>query len=226
MGKGEYSRLFQQRLRKQWVFTILFLLILMGGWKYPLLGFFIPLCMLLGIALLKGRKWCDWYCPRGSFYDALGKAGSPEKRIPSLFKDIFFRMAMLAFLFSMVILQVLRRWPNPYSIGKFFVTLLTLTTLLGIIFTLLIHQRVWCSFCPIGTLASRISGAKRRVIINSERCTQCTLCGKVCPIQIEPYSYRSQGMQVVADKDCLKCGLCISICPVDALSFEEKNRKD
>jgi len=77
--KNGFKDFSKKRLAKQWAVTPLFLLILFGGWKYPFLGFFIPLCMLLGIGLFRGRKWCDWYCPRGSFYDTLGKAGSGDK---------------------------------------------------------------------------------------------------------------------------------------------------
>jgi hypothetical protein len=65
----EYKIFERKRKIKQFVMAIIFLIILIGGWRYSLLGYFIPLCMLLGmgIGLFKGRKWCDWFCPRGSF---------------------------------------------------------------------------------------------------------------------------------------------------------------
>ena len=61
-----------------------FLGLLAAGWVFPLIGYFIPLCMLLGIgvALFRGRTWCNWLCPRGSFADALLKKVSPGRKIP------------------------------------------------------------------------------------------------------------------------------------------------
>ncbi len=36
-------------------------LAVIGGWRYPILGYLLPLCMMagIGIALFKGRYWCD-----------------------------------------------------------------------------------------------------------------------------------------------------------------------
>jgi hypothetical protein len=55
------KRTFQQ-LWLWWTFPF----ILIAGWRYPILGYVIPFCMLagVGIALFKGRYWCDWLCPR------------------------------------------------------------------------------------------------------------------------------------------------------------------
>ena len=53
------------RRAKQVIMTVLFFAVLFGGWFLPLLGYFIPACMVLGvgIAVRRGRKWCDWYAP-------------------------------------------------------------------------------------------------------------------------------------------------------------------
>ena len=48
---AEYKIIEKQRKIKQILMGILFLIILIGGWKYPLLGFFIPLYMLLGMGI-------------------------------------------------------------------------------------------------------------------------------------------------------------------------------
>ena len=52
--------------RQFWFWWILPLAVI-AGWRYPVLGYFLPLCMMtgMGIALFKGRYWCDWLCPRG-----------------------------------------------------------------------------------------------------------------------------------------------------------------
>lgn len=199
-----------------------FVIILVFGWRYPLLGYFIPLCMLSGIVigLRGGRKWCDWYCPRGSFYDVIASLFSPKRRIPDLFRNIPFRIAVLVLLMLAMGINLYLRWPDPRRIGMLFVTLLTVTTALGIILAALIHQRAWCLICPVGTIINLTGGKRHPLRIDSALCTECWLCGEICPIQISPYKFKKTAKEIVRDKDCLKCGLCISVCPKASLSRE------
>jgi polyferredoxin len=211
----------QQRKIKQFFNSFIFMAILFLGWQYPLLGYFIPFCMLAGIfiGLSAGRKWCDWCCPRGSFYDVLIKPLSLKKDIPSLFKNIYFRIGVLIFLMLVMTFNLILRWPNPYNIGKFFMLLLTSTTIVGIILAITFHQRSWCSFCPIGTVINLISRGKEELRINSSLCTDCKLCFKACPMQIKPYLFKGEGIRTVKDSDCLRCGSCVAICPTKALAL-------
>jgi ferredoxin-type protein NapH len=207
------------RKNKQYLMALIFIGLLIAAWKYPVLGYFIPACMVLGIglALFKGRKWCDWYCPRGSFADTLLKKISPGKKIPMLVKTTAFRVAVISFLMTVMIIQIIIRWPDPMAIGMFFVILLTITTFIGVILSVIFHQRTWCSFCPIGSISGWVGKNKGKNQLDSELCTSCTLCHKVCPVQIEPYKYKSEGIQGVTEGDCLNCDLCISACPKKAL---------
>lgn len=200
--------------------SVLFIAIITLGWRYSFLGYFIPLCMVLGvgIGLARGRKWCDWFCPRGSFYDALIKSISPKKEILELLKKISFRIWILIFLMSVMTINLILRWPDPYKIGHFFVMLLTITTVLGVVLALFFHQRCWCYLCPIGTLINLIGGRKYPLKLDSKLCFDCKNCSKACPVQISPYKYKKKGVEIVKEADCLKCGLCIAICPKNALS--------
>jgi polyferredoxin len=217
----EYKILQKKRRIKQFFMAILFLVVIIGGWRYPLLGYFIPLCMLLGIGIgfFRGRKWCDWLCPRGSFFDTVIKPISPKKEIPMFFKGLPLRIGFLSFLMLMMALQIIKRWPNPYKIGMFFVMLLTFTTVLGIILALIFHQRTWCCFCPIGSMANWVGKRKYALKIDSKLCTECKLCYKVCPIQIAPFEFKKDEIEQIKDGDCLKCGLCVVACPKKALSL-------
>ena len=216
----EYKVFQEKRKFKQYLMALVFIGILVVGWYYPLLGFFIPLCMLLGIGIgiFRGRKWCDWFCPRGSFYDALIKPISPKRDIPQFLKSMPFRLAILALLLAIMAVNVLVRWPSVNKIGMFFVIMLTVTTALGVILAIIFHPRTWCSFCPIGTLVNLVGKSKYPLKINSDLCVECKLCSKVCPIQIKPYKFKSEGIQIVRDGDCLKCNLCIYACPKKALT--------
>lgn len=207
------------RLIKQGILTVIFLIILIGGWWFPILGYFLPLCLLLGIgiAIRKGRKWCDWLCPRGSFYDLLMKRMSPLKDIPAFFKSHPFRIGVVAFFMTMVTVQLILRWPDPYKIGAFFITLLTVTTGIGVILVFFLHHRTWCTFCPAGSMAKWIGNGKFPLKINSELCVECNSCSTICPINVKPFLYRSEGVRIVKDYDCLKCNLCVEKCPQKAL---------
>jgi polyferredoxin len=217
----EYKIFEKKRKIRQSVMGIVFLIVLIGGWKYPLLGYFIPLCMLLGmgIGFFRGRKWCDWFCPRGSFFDAFIELMSTKKEIPKLFKGLPLRIGMLSFLMLMMIFQIIKRWPNPYKIGMFFVILLTVTTIIGIILASIFHHRTWCCFCPIGSMANWVGRGKYSLEIDSKLCTECKLCYKVCPIQVAPFGFKISGLETVKDGDCLKCGLCVLSCPKGALEL-------
>lgn len=215
----DYSMFVKQRKGKQLLMAGLFVLVLIGGWFYPWLGYFIPACMLLGIsiAFFKGRKWCDWYCPRGSFWDYLIKPISRKKELPMMIKAMPFRLGVILMLMSIMVIQIIKRWPSAQAIGMFFVTMLTVTTALGIILALIFHERSWCYLCPIGTFSNLAGRNKHMLEINSEQCVECKVCAKVCPMQIKAYTFKKEGIQAVNDFDCLKCSSCVAACPKKAL---------
>lgn len=219
----KYAILRDKRRRLQLAMAAVFIVVVAGGWRFPLLGFFVPACMLLGmgIATIRGRKWCDSFCPRGSFYDVLPVPSDRARRIPAFFKATSTRIAVMALLMGMMVFQLIRGWPDPGRMGMVFVVMLSATTLIGILLAFAAHKRTWCCVCPIGSLGNWIGGRKHPLLIDSSRCTECGMCRKVCPIDINPQSFRKAGIQVVADRDCLKCGLCVAVCPVKALAFGE-----
>jgi ferredoxin-type protein NapH len=218
---SEFKSAKKKRLIKQISTAVIFPFVIIGGWFYPLLGYFIPICMVggIGIAFFRGRKWCDWYCPRGSFFDTAIAKISPNKQIPAVFKSLSTRIVMLTILMSVITVRIIRFWPGPYKIGKVFVGMLTVTTCIAMILAILYHPRVWCCFCPIGSISNWVGKGNRPVKIDSTLCNECKLCGKVCPIQVTPYKFKYKSVEKVMDGDCLKCGLCTAACPKKALKL-------
>jgi ferredoxin-type protein NapH len=205
---------------KQYILGSFFIVLLVAGWYLPLIGYFIPLCMVagVGIATVRGRQWCNWYCPRGSFADTYLKIISPGKTIPQLLKSTPFRIGVLTFLMAMLTFQIIRLWPDGSAIGGFFIILLMVTTVIGITLSIVYHQRSWCYICPIGSLSSWVGKNKHQLTMNSEACINCKACAKTCPMQLAPVEMKETS-EMQYQGDCLKCGLCVATCPKDALSF-------
>jgi polyferredoxin len=195
-------------------------IVLLGGWFYPPLGFFLLLCMAgaIGIALFNGRSWCDWMCPRGSFYDLFLKKFSRNTTIPAFLRTKWFRTTILLGLLTALGVQVSMSWGNPEAVGLAFVTVLTVTTTAGIVLGAVFQQRAWCHICPMGTIDNWLSKGKKPLYV-SEKCKDCNLCAKVCPMQLKPYEYKSG---IMSDDDCIKCNSCVAACPINALEFKKK----
>lgn len=204
------------RNKLSWVSTIVFIAIITVGWIFPWTGYFVPVCMAGAIlpAFLWGRRWCDWWCPRGSFLGQLLAPVSRGKAIPVFFRRLPFRLFMMGVMMTVFSVRIIQLWPDPVKIGGFFVLFLTVTTIAGAVFGIAFKPRTWCSFCPVGTMA-KWAGMKRNPLRIADSCTECKLCEKVCPVGIAPHSFKDSG--VVADWDCLKCKLCVVRCPKQCL---------
>lgn len=219
----------QRRLRQTLTWIGLPLVAILG-WFYPLLGFLLLGCMVgaVGIALYRGRAWCDWMCPRGAFYDLFIAPLSRRQEIPALLRQPAVRVFMLLLIFTMIGIQWYAAAGNVRAMGLALVRILTVTTIVGIILGLLYHQRAWCQICPMGTLGSWLAKGKKPLAI-STTCTACGVCSRVCPMQLKPSEHRSVGS--ITDPDCIKCGTCAAVCPRRAISSditekEEKGRAE
>jgi ferredoxin-type protein NapH len=221
--KERLERSKKSRTVKQFLSGALFVVLLAAGWFLPVIGYFIPLCMVagVGVAAVKGRKWCDWYCPRGAFADTFLKTISPHRSIPAWLRGMPVRVGVLVFMMAMLTIQIVRLWPDFFAIGGFFIVLLTVTTLVGVLLALIVHQRSWCYICPIGSLSNWVGGNKYQLKIDAGACVGCKLCAKTCPMQLSPVEMKERSAMAY-HADCLKCGLCVAACPKDALAFPSK----
>lgn len=214
-------KLIRRRRFKQLLVGAAFVAILLGGWLNPLWGYFVPACMIAAImiGLFRGRQWCDWLCPRGSFLEQYLRPGRLRRRhrMPEFLHRLPVRLLMMSVLMTMMTMQLIKRWPHVYPIGQFFVMLLSVTTVIGLV-AALAHERGWCAFCPIGTMANWVGRWKYPLRI-SHACSACETCTKLCPLQLRPWEHKPESGEAVAKVfgDCLKCGLCVAGCPEKAL---------
>ena len=228
-NKKESKRVIRKREITKAVIWVMLPTTIILGWIYPILGLFILVCMFSGvlIAIFKGRLWCGWFCPRGSFLENLftrlnlhkkkehSKIFIAKNYAYDVFKTTAFRISFLIFMMSMMLIQVYRAWPDAEKIGASLVVLLTVTTVIALVLGILVHPRAWCAFCPIGTMSSWVANKNHHLKINPEACIDCKICYKVCPVKIDPTQYKSSGK--ITHKDCLKCEACLRHCPTNAI---------
>ena len=199
------------------------LIFLAAGLFFPAIGLLAIICMLapVVVSFFKGRYWCGNFCPRGSFYDHVLAKFSPQKPIPAFLRSTGFRIFVLFLIMTAFSIQMYFAWGDLGAMGMVFLRVILLTTLIGIVLGVFYHQRTWCSFCPMGSLASWIAEKRKPMpLMVSDKCVGCKICTKVCPMQLAPYKAKGSACGF-GDADCLKCGSCVQSCPKQALSFNK-----
>jgi ferredoxin-type protein NapH len=207
----------------QWSLAPIVFVVIGLGWKYPILGFTVPLVIILAIifGFLKGRYACGNFCPRGGFFDRIIALISRKKEIPLFLRTMKFRWAIFVLLMGFLSFQISKNPSNWEHWGHAFWFMCTFTTGIGLVFGILIHPRTWCSFCPIGTLQNAVGGSKFQLTIDANACRECKVCEKSCPIGIHLIDYKQSG--VISNRDCLKCSECRGVCPKDVLLWPSLN---
>lgn len=200
----------------------LFFIYLVVGYFYPAAGIVALICMLAPvlIAPFRGRYWCGNYCPRGSLYDKILAKFSPRKPIPPYFRTQGFRVFMVVFIMSMFSIQMYDAWGNLDEMGLVFLRIIFITTVVGIVLGLLYNHRTWCSFCPMGTMASWFSRKQAKPLTVGDTCVNCKLCTKACPFALTPYDAKGNETGFT-HSDCLKCSQCVNACPKKSLAFKK-----
>jgi MauM/NapG family ferredoxin protein len=97
-----------------------------------------------------------------------------------------------------------------FNTNLFVAGLVVAILLLGII-----RSRFWCrSLCPAGAILALFSLRPlfRRSV--SDRCTQCSLCVRSCPMGAIGEDFKS-----TAHSECITCLKCQEVCPEEAIFF-------
>jgi len=229
------KRAFTPLRKYAWLFT---LLIAIGGLWEPRLGLLVIAVMaaLTITAMFKGRYWCGNVCPHGSLFDVVLLPISLNRKTPGFLKTKLFILAFFAFFmfnFGRRVVASFQAWGEydfASRLGFVFILTYLIVMMVGGLPAVLINPRVWCQFCPMGTmqkaayLIGKSTGLSRNTeefvtISDPEKCAGCGKCEKVCPFQLAPYkNFDSHGK--FRDINCIKCGVCTENCPLDLLSLE------
>jgi ferredoxin-type protein NapH len=231
----QQEEIIKRRNRTQWLLMPLFFLVIGFGWKYPWLGFFAPLAVILGMlgTLLNGRYACGNICPRGAFFDCvLAPFISPQRPMPKIFRNMVFRLIVLFLVIGASSAVIYYWWPRDLvewslweDLGRVFWLMCSITTLVGVMLAIFLRARSWCAFCPVGTIDKLFSmcGLKAQkkgeklCLDNSKdaKCIGCKLCEQACPMDLPIIS--EQGAlcleHCAGDGDCIQCWRCVERCP-------------
>jgi len=213
----EFQRAVARRRLRQWCLAPIVVITIGLGWRFPLLGFVVPLVVLAGVAgaLVSGRYVCGNLCPRGSFLDRLIAPISARRPIPPVLRSPAVRWPLLAVLMGAMVLRIAQDPTNAAHWGRVFWLMCVVTTAAAVLFGILVHPRIWCAVCPSGTLQNAIGGGRKGYRIDGAACVECRRCEKACPMGLPVVAHRSAG--VLAERDCLRCGECLAACPTAAL---------
>ncbi len=183
------------------------------------------------VGVIVGRAACGWFCPFGLIQDLLYKIRTWKLRLPRWATSIRFYLLV-------AILVVVYFAGHPYfcslicpagtlEAGVPLVSgdeeLAALTgwlfylkfglALLFLGFTVLVKRPFCRVICPLGALYALFNRwSIIRLRIEPDRCTQCGLCQKACPMDIRPY----EGSNMT---DCIRCFRCGTVCPHQVISM-------
>jgi ferredoxin-type protein NapH len=207
------------RRQIQWLVAPIVIITIGLGWKYPILGFSVPIVMLMGMAggVWRGRYVCGNLCPRGSFFDRIISLVSLKKKIPTLLRRMPLRWIIFTAMMSFMVWRLAQNPGDWRHWGQVFWMICVITTSIGIVLGILFHPRTWCAFCPMGTMQNALGGHKHSLLIDAAKCKQCRLCEKACPFQLPIIQDKDRGR--LLSRDCLKCPECIAACPAKALKW-------
>ncbi len=210
------------KLIHRWVWILLIIFCVVGIF-YPIIGLAALVCMLAPsiVAIFNGRMWCGNFCPRGSFNDIILSKVSRKGKVPGFLKSKWFRLLFLAIVMAAFTVQAILAWGSVISISLVFVRMIIITSIITIILGIIYNQRTWCTICPMGTMAHYVSKLQLlkskadNVNFDKNKCIDCRICSKSCPVGVDVLGYKNSGQ--VEDADCLKCGICVDKCPKKSL---------
>ncbi|MBW9223881.1 4Fe-4S binding protein [Methanothermococcus sp. SCGC AD-155-E23] len=182
--------------------------------------------VVLLITLIFGRVFCGWVCPLGFIFHGVYKLKMKVSNLkfpPTVPEEIHSKMIYLKYGLLVLFLYLTYKL-STYAFCKV-CPLGTLTNLYGTVVSIMLllfflimgflYPLFFCRyFCPIGALLGIFSIKPLfKLKIDNEKCVNCKLCDRRCPVQIE----LTKG---IPQHECIRCFECKSICKKDALKYE------
>ncbi|MBD3385909.1 4Fe-4S dicluster domain-containing protein [candidate division KSB1 bacterium] len=200
-----------------------FFYLLAGIFSGPVLHYLIA---KIGGVFLFGRGWCGWACWTTMVVDFLPWMKPAKGRLHywGLFRYFHFFASMILVLvfwygyrmhdfYQQSLVEL--NWLIIGNVFYFSIAILLAAALKD--------NRAFCKYvCPIPVLmkpGSRFSIWKME--IDADKCTDCRLCEKNCPMNIRLLSYMRKGQRILST-ECIACQQCANICPEQAIQYSKK----
>lgn len=134
-------------------------IIVIGGLFWPPMGYIVFFFMIffLTLSYFRGRFWCSSLCPRGAFLDMVLSRFSLKRKVLGLVLTPIFKWTVFFLFMLFFVSQLIMADKTLYAIGFVFVKMCLLTTIISVVLGIFIHHRMWCMFCPMGTLQTKIA---------------------------------------------------------------------
>lgn len=176
--------------------------------------------------LIWGRGFCGWACWTAAILDWLPiKDNNPIPKKATLFRiPVFILSLLIPVLFILTGYDYVDKHIR-WSLGKhdqfiWFLIGNILYYAIGIVLAFVYKKkRAFCKIvCPVSLVMkfpTKLSLIKKKP--TGELCTECGLCNKNCPMDINVMEYIKEGKRVLSS-ECILCNMCSNICPVNAIS--------
>lgn len=210
------------------------LLTLQGAAKGIVTSSLIFVALSAVLAFFAGRIFCGWICPGGAVQEILFPAN--DRRVPGGRLDLIKYGIAAVWLAALVIFfakagGILSVQPlfgiegglslaTPVSYLMFYVAMGGM-----VVFSIAAGRRPFCHygcllapFMTAGRFAARISGTPHlHLEAESDRCIDCKLCTKNCPMSLDVNAMVRRGEMY--SPECISCGACVDVCPKKVISF-------
>lgn len=183
----------------------------------------------VAMALLTRKSFCSWLCPVGSVEELMWKIGQrifgrlwhPWAWLDRLLQSLKYLLLLFfvkIILIDMPAVAIKGFLAAPYwavsdiKMLHFFTGLagIPLLTIILLLVLSLFLRNPWCRYlCPYGALLGIFSFlSPARIRRNSQACTDCGTCSKVCPARL-PVAQKTQ----ILSPECTGCLTCVDNCP-------------
>ena len=210
------------------------LLTLQGAWKGIVTSSLLFVALSAVLAFFAGRVFCGWICPGGAVQEVLFPAN--DRRIPGGKYDLIkygVAAVWLAFLAAFFvraggILSVAPLYgieggvslATPVSYLMFYIAMGGMVVL-----SLAVGRRPFCHYgCLLAPFmiagkyaAIKLGTPRLRLHAESEKCIDCKLCTKNCPMSLDVNAMVKR--EKMEHAECILCGTCVDGCAQGAIRY-------
>ncbi|RII32591.1 4Fe-4S binding protein [Clostridium chromiireducens] len=200
---------------------------LLIGLIHPMVALIFTICMMgpAVVGFFTGRFWCGSICPIGNFFDKVTIKTSRGHKVPKIFKSTFLKIIIAITMIIMFIYDMKSAWGNGNRVGFIYFEMIMESIIIGTLLSLLYNHRVWCHFCPMGSMGSLMAkfSKNKKVLEVSADCINCGKCSDNCPMGVSPSDFKDNKIN---SPDCIQCRKCVYECPQKSISYDRTKFKN